>query len=345
MSSVLRFSFSNVKPHKLNMSVRTKTSQESPAAKTSGPGSELTERDTTHQWVKDEKKAGTLHGRFSVSLKQAIDQFHNKVPHGSSHVKRLQNAKNPLIGMEIGYNFKEESLCNGAIGDDIVPLGPLVFHNRLLPDLPKPTYKNYVQRWVDLMDKIAEEVNGNPVAKARAGKLVLMLNKEVERLNSTTFVDIRAIEFVYNDGSVTVKKGTDLTEIQSQRIRAVIAWTDMFLESVASTAEKFFEDLEALEILEEKIKSTEEDRVDLLLTSESSSSGEEEESSSEEEVVQNPRPASATAKFTPHPPDAPRALTATPSTPPGEAGTSGYIKPADLDAGESSTPCSVGVDA
>ena len=137
------------------------------------------------------------------------------------------------------------------------------------------TYRNYVIRWVDLIDAISREVNCNSVAKARAGQLVSMLDAEVRRLNSKTFVDIRAIEFVYNDNSFN--SDAVLTEIQTQSIQAVIGWTDKFLEAVISRAERFFHDLEAVALVEEKILTVGAGRVWLLMESDSSSSGEEEE--------------------------------------------------------------------
>ena len=206
---------------------------------------------------------------------------------------KFRNAHNPLTGGQIGFNIQNDALCESAIGNDTVPLGPIVFSSILLPGMTELTYRNYVIRWVDLIDAISREVNCNSVAKARAGQLVSMLDAEVRRLNSKTFVDIRAIEFVYNDNSFN--SDAVLTEIQTQRIQAVIGWTDKFLEAVISRAERFFHDLEAVALVEEKVLTVGAGRVWLLMESDSSSSGEE-----EEEVTVD-LPMSAMGRV-PHPP-------------------------------------------
>ena len=309
-----KFAFSNVMPCTVEMSSKSKTSKAS-SKKIVVSGSELTERDITHGWYVDLPMKERV-SNFALSQKQAHVQFEGLVQSGGLLFYKFRNAQNPLIAGQLGFNIRTDSICESAIGNDTVPLGPIIFSSIILPDMSKLTYKNYVIRWVDLIDNISREVNGNSVAKARAGQLVSMLDAEVRRLNSKTFVDIRAIEFVYNGDSFN--PDAVLTEIQTQRIQAVIGWTDHFLEAVVSSAEKFFYDLEAVVLVEEKVRSAVAGRVGPLVESDcSSSSGEE------EEEIPVDRSISARNRV-PHPPVTPRH--GVPSTPrEGDSVATGYI--------------------
>ena len=254
------------------MSSKSKTRKAASSKKIVVSGSELTERDTAHKWSVDLARK-ERYARFALSQNQAQVQFEGLVQSGGLLFYKFRNAHNPLIGGQLGFNIQNDALCESAIGNDTVPLGPLVFSSIILPGMSKLTYKIYVIRWIEMIDRISREFNSNPAAKARAGTLVSMLDAEIRSWNSTTFVDIRRIEFVYKNDNAEY---FDPTEIQNLRIRSVIGWTDKFLEAVASRAERFFDYLKAVALVEEMVPTVEEGRVGLLMVSDSSSSGEEE---------------------------------------------------------------------
>ena len=325
MSSSAKYGFS-IKPQTIELTARSRGD----VKKENVPGFELVERDLFHKWstdLSDEARAI----RFGLALKQSLSVFQQAAIEKCMPFYKNIKSQNLLVKGGLGFNIKTEIITDGAVGDNIVPLGLLVFGATLLPKMPQVTYDYAVVKWVDTMDKIVGEFTVRPEAKKHAGELTDILNEAVKVENGDIFVNIRSINFICNESSVTLGSGKSaLQQIRIKRVRAVVGLFDKYLQEVVSKAEMFFDNLEALAIVEAKQDMASERKVDNFSSLVLYTSSEDEElqlsvsssSGEEEEEVPVDRPVSARSRV-PHPPVTPKHDVI--STPRDSESAAGYI--------------------
>ena len=242
------------------------------------PGSELIQRDRIRAWSAGLTKKARIE-RFSLTQSQAVSQYETLIQGGGPRFFMLRNVRNPLVGDLLGLDIHEDKLTKSAVGTNVVALGPVIFSAILLPGMAKVTYYNYVTRWMEFMDNLSVETNTINSARVRAGSLVETVNKAVKSANADIYKNIKAIEFICNEQSVTIAQSdaSSLTKLQEERLLLVIAYTDKYLECVASSALRFFQDLEAIELVREQVHSVQDDRLRFVMQKEDTSSDDEED--------------------------------------------------------------------
>ena len=214
-----RYSFST-KPQSVALTARSGGD----VKKEKVPGFELVERDLVHKWSTDLSDEARVIG-FGLALKQSVSMFEQATIERCMPFYKNYKSHNLLVKGGLGFNIKTEIITDGAVGDNIVPLALLIFGDTLLPKIPKITYDYAVVRWVDIMDKIVGELTVRPVARKHAGELTEILNEAVRAENRRIFVNIRSINFICNESSVTLGSSKSaLQQIRIKRVRAVIGF-------------------------------------------------------------------------------------------------------------------------
>ena len=245
-------------------------------------GSELTERDITHEWSTKLTEDECIEG-FNLVQKQAENQFEAKAKKDGLIFFATRPGHTALLQDMLGFDIRREMLCKSAVMDDTVPLGAMVFSFMLIPDMTKLTYTNMVVRWVQLMDNISKGVNEDRSAKQNAGILVEMLNDEVQAFNKNLFTLVRKIKFTCNADSITCTPGAPSFRIQKLRIKYVKGLTNMLFHAIDKVADKFFNDLENKTLMCQGIDTVEATDKELLQLHDSDSK--DDEDSSAEEVA------------------------------------------------------------